>query len=120
MHGDALYGRLAQVLIILSASFMSCVGGALVGIGITASNPVYEDTNSGAYRTNNARGMMLVVLSFMGYILIDFVLSMAGFSEVMDYLWASQAIALLAQLIPLPIVGLVVLLAGRYRLSNLE
>ncbi|MHA1907833.1 MAG: hypothetical protein ACW98Y_11105 [Candidatus Thorarchaeota archaeon] len=111
---------LGQVLFLVATSFASCVGGAMVGIGIAASNPAYEDTKSGAYRTNNVRGMMLVIVSFMGYFIVDILLSMLGFSDLMNLLWTSQTLVIIAQVTPLPFVGLVALLIGQHRLSNLE
>ncbi len=111
---------LNQIALLLSTSFMSCMGGAMVGIGIAASNPTYEDTKSGAYRTNNMRGMGLVVVSFMWYLIADIVLSMLGFGESMSFLWDSQIISISAQVLPLPIVGLGVVIAGSRHLSNRE
>jgi len=111
---------LGQVFFLVSTSFTSCLGGALVGIGIAAGNPTYEDTKSGAYRTNNIRGMGVVAVSFLWYLIADVVFSMLGLSDFMNYVWASQTLSILAQLIPLPIVGLIVILVGQHRLSELE
>ncbi|MGY5853737.1 MAG: hypothetical protein RTU92_09245 [Candidatus Thorarchaeota archaeon] len=111
---------LSQLLFLILATFMSCVGGALVGIGIAASNPTYEDTKSGAYRTNNLRGMGLVAVSFMWYIIADIVLSILDLSSLMNFIWESQTVNILAQVLPLPIVGLVVVVVGSRTLSNLE
>jgi hypothetical protein len=112
--------ELSQVLFLVSTSFMSCVGGALVGIGIAATNPTYEDTKSGAYRTNNLRGMGLVVVSFMWYLIADMALSMLGYGALMNIIWESQILSILAQVIPLPFVGLAALFVGSYKLSNRE
>jgi hypothetical protein len=112
--------ELSQFIFLTSTSFMSCVGGALVGIGIAASNPTYEDTKSGAYRTNNVRGMGLVVVSFMWYLIADMALSMLGYRAVMNIIWESQTLSILAQVIPLPFVGIAAILVGSYRLSNRE
>ncbi|MFX0107483.1 MAG: hypothetical protein ACFE7R_04300, partial [Candidatus Hodarchaeota archaeon] len=112
--------ELQQVMFLVSTSFMSCVGGALIGIGITSTNPTYEDTKSGAYRTNNVRGMILVAVSFMWYLIADMVLSMLGFSGVMNLIWEFQTLYILVQVIPLPIVGLAAIMVGSYRLSNRE
>ncbi|MGY5876140.1 MAG: hypothetical protein RTU30_10365 [Candidatus Thorarchaeota archaeon] len=111
---------LSQVIFLMSAIFMSCVGGAFVGIGVAASNPSYDDTKSGAYRTNNLRAMGLVVVSFMWYIIADIVLSILDLSSLMNFIWESQTINILVQVIPLPIVGLVTILVGSHRLSCLE
>jgi hypothetical protein len=112
--------ELSQVLFLVSTSFMSCVGGALVGIGIAATNPTYEDTKSGAYRTNNLRGLGLVVVSFMWYLIADMALSMLGYGALMNIIWESQILSILAQVIPLPFVGLAALFVGSYKLSNRE
>jgi hypothetical protein len=112
--------ELGQVIFLVSTSFMSCVGGALVGIGIAATNPTYEDTKSGAYRTNNIRGMGLVAVSFMWYLLADMVLSMLGYSAMMNLIWESQTLSILAQVMPLPLIGLVTILVGSNRLANRE
>ncbi|MHA2425127.1 MAG: hypothetical protein ACXAEF_10085 [Candidatus Thorarchaeota archaeon] len=111
---------LVQILYLVLASFISCVGGALVGIGIAASNPTYEDTKSGAYTLNNIRGMMLVGISFMSYLIIDILLSVIGYGELMNVLLGSETVSLLAQLAPLPIVGMVVFIIGQKRLVNKE
>jgi len=110
----------SQVLFLVSTSFMSCVGGALVGMGIAANNPTYEDTKSRAYTMNNFRAMGLVAVSFIWHFIADMVLSMLGFGAVMNYIWESQILSILAQVIPLPIVGLVVVLIGCNQLSNRE
>ena len=110
----------SQVLLLVSTSFMSCVGGALVGMGIAANNPTYEDTKSGAYRSNNFRAMGLIAVSFMWHFIADMVLSMLGFGTAMNYIWESQILSILAQVIPLPIVGLMVVLIGCNQLSNRE
>jgi hypothetical protein len=112
--------ELSQLIFLLSASFMSCVGGALVGIGIAASNPTYEDTKSGAYRTNNVRGMMLVVVSFMWYLIADMAFTILGYGDWMNIIWSSQTLSILVQVIPLPIVGLAAILVGSHKLSNRE
>jgi len=64
--------------------------------------------------------MGLVAVSFMWHFIADMVLSMLGFSAVMNYIWESQTLSILAQVMPLPIVGLVVVLFGCRRLSNRE
>ncbi len=112
--------ELIQVIFLVATSFMSCAGGALVGIGIAANNPTYEDTKSGAYRTNNVRGMGLVVVSFMWYLIADMVLTMLGHGALMNIIWESQTLSILAQVIPLPFVGLAAILVGSYKLSNRE
>lgn len=106
------------VLFLVSTSFMSCVGGALVGMGVAANNPTYEDTKSGAYRSNNFRAMGLVAVSFTWYFIADMVLSMLGFGAVTSYIWESQILSILAQVLPLPFVGLVVVLAGCNRVTT--
>ncbi len=112
--------ELNQVLLLISTSFMSCVGGALVGIGIAASNPAYEDTKSGAYRINNIRGMMLVVISFMWYIIADAVLTFFDLGSLMNFVSESHLINILVQVVPLPVVGIVAILIGSHRLSIRE
>ncbi len=111
---------MSQIIFLMSTSFMSCMGGALVGIGIAASNPTYEDTKSGAYRTNNIRGMGLVVVSFMWVIIADILLSILELSSLLNLIWESQIYSILAQVIPLPLVGLVVILVGSRQLSTRE
>jgi hypothetical protein len=120
LHAVLLSLELSKIVFLMSTAFMSCVGGALVGIGIAATNPTYEDTKSGAYRTNNARGMGLVAVSFMWYLIADMVLSMLGHGAMMNIIWESQILSILAQVIPLPIVGLAAILVGSHKLSNRE
>jgi hypothetical protein len=112
--------QVIEVVFLVATSLMSCAGGALVGIGIAANNPTYEDTKSGAYRTNNVRGMGLVAVSFMWYLIADMVLTMLGHGALMNVIWESQTLSILAQVIPLPFVGLAAILVGSYKLSNRE
>ncbi len=111
---------LTDAILILLANIASCIGGSFIGIGIASINPTYDDTKSGSYRENNVRGMMLVVLSFMGYLLVDILVSMLGYHDFMNMLWESEFYSLLAQLVPLPLVGLAVLFVGQHSLAHRE
>jgi len=120
LYAVVLRLNLSRILFLLSTSFISCLGGAFVGIGIAAGNPTYEDTKSGAYITNIVEGMGLVVVSSMSYLIAGIALSMLGFNDLMNYIRTSESLYILAQVMPLPIIGLLVILIGQHRLSNLE
>ena len=62
--------------------------------------------------------MGLVAVSFTWYFIADMVLSMLGFGAVTSYIWESQILSILAQVLPLPFVGLVVVLAGCNRVTT--
>ncbi|MFW9796155.1 MAG: hypothetical protein ACFFE2_03870 [Candidatus Thorarchaeota archaeon] len=99
--------------IILMSGFVYSIvlGGIFVGVGVTAANPSYEDTSSGAFIINQ----IVTVIVLMACVF---------FSLVQGILIAiNQGVfgpAMIMSSIPTPIVGFVVLMLGLIRLNVSE
>ncbi len=97
------------------------IGAAMIGIGVTASNPTYEDSSDSTLKANVGRSMGITIVSFMAYTIIDMVLGMVfGLNDVVDAIFQNQYLYILAQVGPVAIIGTIVLLWGMRKLSNLE
>ena len=87
------------------------LGGIFVGVGITALNPSYEDTSSGAFIINQIATiftlMICVIVSIIGGVLIAINQGIFG-------------PAMLTSSIPTPIFGLIILMLGMIRLNVSE
>ena len=102
-----LYDTLLMFIFIYSI----VVGGIFVGVGITASNPSFEDTSSGAFVINQIATvfilMILIIVSLIQGVIIAITQGVFG-------------AAMLLSSIPTPIVGLVILMFGMIRLNFSE
>jgi len=67
-------------------SLVTASGSALVGIGVTASNPSYENTKSEAFRQNTMRSVGITVASIVLYQIADMLLSMLGYGALFNYI----------------------------------
>ena len=109
---------MSNFLLLLSVSVIAATSSALVGIGITAYNPTYEDTKSDAFKKNMTRSMLLTGLSFGFYMIADFVLSILGFSELVNSIYLSETMYLVMMIAPLPFVGILVVILGIRNLAK--
>ena len=87
------------------------LGGIFVGVGITASNPSFEDTSSGAFIINQIATiitlMILIIVSLIQGVI--FAITHGVFGG-----------AMLLSSFPTPIIGLVILMIGMIRLNFSE
>jgi len=99
-------------------TFMMCVfvysivlGGIFVGVGITASNPSFEDTSSGAFIINQIATILIlmisIVVSIIQAVIIAITQGVFGTSMLMSSFLT-------------PIIGLVILVLGMIRLNFSE
>ncbi|MFW9769421.1 MAG: hypothetical protein ACFFEM_11420, partial [Candidatus Thorarchaeota archaeon] len=99
------------ILIVYMFVYSIVLGGIFVGVGITAANPSYEDTSSGAFVVNQIASLVImmicVIASMIPGILIAIQQGLFGY-------------ALTIASIPTPIVGLVMLMIGTIRLNAME
>ncbi|MFW9925346.1 MAG: hypothetical protein ACFFDM_01120 [Candidatus Thorarchaeota archaeon] len=102
----------------LENTMMMCIyvysivlGGIFVGVGITACNPSFQDTSSGAFIINQIATililMILIIVSIIQGVLVAISQGVFGASMLLSS-------------IPTPIVGLVVLMFGMIRLNFSE
>lgn len=109
--GFLLNFTLYDTLLMFIFVYAIVVGGIFVGVGITASNPSFEDTSSGAFVINQIATifilMILVIVSLIQGVIIA--ITQGVFGE-----------AMLLSSIPTPIIGLVILMIGMIRLNFSE
>lgn len=97
------------------------IGSAMIAIGVTASNPIYDDSNSSTLKGNVSKFMALTILSFMSYTLFDLLLGMVfGLGELTQAIYANSLLYSLAMFSPVPIIGVLVLAYGTRKFSTLE
>ena len=87
------------------------VSGIFIGVGITAFNPSYDNSSSSAFTINTVATILITVISLMTG-LIPGVL--AAITQ------GSIASALIISIIPPPLVGLVILFVGAFKLNFSE
>jgi len=105
-------------LLLLTLLLVTANGSALVGIGVTASNPSYENTKSEAFRQNAMRSVGITVASIALYQIADMVLSMLGYGALFSYIWQIPILYLIMLVAPLPIVGVLTVVIGARRLAR--
>ena len=100
-----------EILIVGMFVYSIVLGGIFVGVGITAANPSYEDTSSGAFIINQIGTIIIMMVCVMISIIQGVLIA------IYQGLFAG---ALIISSIPTPIVGLVVLIIGMIRLNISE
>lgn len=96
--------------ILLTTIFVYCVvlGGIGVGLGVTAANPTYEDASSGAFVVNQ----LVTVVTLMAALIVGLI---QGIIIAIHH--GVYANAMIIASIPPPLVGLVILIFGIYKLN---
>lgn len=109
--GLLLNFAIADILLVCTFVYSIVMCGIFVGVGITAMNPSYEDTSSGAFVINQIGTIIVmsicVIASIIPGILIAINQGLFGY-------------ALTIASIPSPIIGLVFLMLGMIRLNAME
>ncbi|UCH03484.1 MAG: hypothetical protein JSW05_07750 [Candidatus Thorarchaeota archaeon] len=109
--GFVLNFTLNDILLMCVFVYSIVLGGIFVGVGVTASNPSFEDTSSGAFAINQIATililMILMIVSIIQGVLVAINQGVFGAS-------------LLLSSIPTPIIGLVILTLGMIRLNFSE
>jgi len=97
------------------------MGGALIGVGVTASNPTYEDANSAVLKANMSKSMMITILSFMLYTIVDFGLGTTfDLGGIFQQIYQIPSLYILLMVGPLPVVGLITAIWGMRKFSQIE
>jgi hypothetical protein len=98
----------------------ACFGSSLVGIGVSANNPTYEDTKSEAFKSNASRTMAITIACFASYQLADLLLGIIGFGALPAFISGIDFLYLTVIFAPLPIVGVLMVFIGSRSLSLRE
>ena len=111
LAGFLLNLSLIDTLLIFIFVYSIVLGGIFVGVGITASNPSFEDTSSGAFVINQIATifilMILVIVSIIQGVIVAITQGVFGASMLMSSVLT-------------PIIGLVILMLGMIRLNFSE
>ena len=102
---------LMDIVVIWLYVYASLFGAAIAGIGVTANNPMYDDTQSGAFRLNAFITIFIVILT--GYP-VWFIVAVIWLQPWVYGLPVAMAI----MIAPLLLVGVVTIYIGTRRLSR--
>jgi hypothetical protein len=100
-----------NTLLVIAYVYCVVAGGVFVGIGITAANPAYEDTSSGAFTVNTLASILTMMVTMM------FGLVQGVLIGIKQGVFAQAIVS--ASIAP-PLVGLIILIFGTYRLNISE
>ncbi len=100
-----------NILLIIAHVYCVVAGGVFVGIGITAANPAYDDTSSGAFTANTLASIFAMMIMMMVGLIQGVLIG------IKQGVFAQAIIS--ASILP-PLVGLVILVFGTYRLNISE
>ncbi|MHA2209150.1 MAG: hypothetical protein ACXABV_08275, partial [Candidatus Thorarchaeota archaeon] len=111
LTGFLLNFTLSDTLLMCIFVYSIVLGGIFVGVGITASNPSFEDTSSGAFIINQIATililMILIIVSIIQGVIVAITQGVFGASMLLSSILT-------------PIFGLVILMFGMIRLNFLE
>jgi hypothetical protein len=109
--GVILNLSLADILLVCLFVYSIVVGGIFVGVGVTASNPSYEDTSSGAFVINQFATIITLLICVMVSIILGVLIAINQ---------GVFGLALIIASIPTPIISIIVLMIGILRLNFSE
>ena len=101
-----------QVGFIVPVLLSAGIGSALVGIGVSASNPTYEDSKSAAFKSNATRTTIITIVCFGFYQILDVLMGIMDFGAIPAFISSSDILYLIAIFAPLPIVGVFMVMIG--------
>lgn len=94
--------------LLLSAGF----GSAMVGIGVSASNPSYEDSKSATFKSNATRTTVISIICFGFYQILDLVMGIMDLGTLSSFIASSDLLYLMVIFVPLPVIGILIVLFG--------
>lgn len=109
--GFLLNFTLNDTLLMCVFVYSIVLGGIFVGVGVTASNPSFEDTSSGAFVINQI-ATILIVMTLMIVSIIQGV--------IVAIRQGVFGASMLLSSIPTPVIGVVILILGIIRLNFSE
>jgi len=109
--GFLLNFALNDTLLMCVFVYSIVLGGIFVGVGVTASNPSFEDTSSGAFVINQIATILIVMILMIVSIIQGVIVAIRQ---------GVFGASVLLSSIPTPVVGLVVLTLGIIRLNFSE
>ena len=109
--GFLLNFAIPDIILMCSFVYSIVLGGVFVGVGVTAANPSYEDTSSGAFIVNQLATILIMMASVIVSIVPGVLIAIRqGLFQA----------ALITSSIPTPVIGLLILIIGMIRLNVME
>ena len=109
--GLLLNFALNEILVTVAFVYSIVLGGIFVGVGITACNPSYQDTSSGAFVINTIASIFIMMICVIASIIPGVLVAINQ---------GVFAPALTIASIPAPVIGFIVLMIGMIRLTLME
>ena len=109
--GLLLNFALNEILLTVIFVYSIVLGGIFVGVGITACNPSYQDTSSGAFVINTIASIVMMMICVIASIVPGVLVAINQ---------GVFAPALTIASIPAPVIGLIILMIGMIRLTLME
>ncbi|MHA1917140.1 MAG: hypothetical protein ACTSUV_02375 [Candidatus Ranarchaeia archaeon] len=109
-----------RVIINSVYSYILIIPSIMIGVGVTASNPDYEDTKSAAFKANAMTITMSITFSGIAAIMLPVFLDILNVPILKDLVWDNMLILLALPAIFLYILGTFYLTAGIRSLSRPE
>jgi hypothetical protein len=100
---------IVELLIMVSNTYVVLFGSILVSIGVTASNPAYENTKSSAFYVNTFVSIFIIMGFTLAGLIIGLIQLIVGGAVVLTLYMIS---------IPLVLVGILILAIGATRLAR--
>jgi cobalamin synthase len=101
---------LADTLLLWVYTYAALCGAAMVGVGVSANNPIYDDTQSAAFRSNRIITLWIVAALNYGWFF---------FLEIRYRPWTyGLPVALLFTVAPLLLVGVLTVYVGARRFGQ--
>ncbi len=100
-----------SALIILAQTYIVLIGSILVGVGLTAMNPAYENTKSSAFYINSFASIAVIMISQFACLFWGIIMALNLGLLILGIFLSS---------IPLLCVGVLILVGGIIRLTLLE
>jgi hypothetical protein len=109
--GILLQFDVTTIVIVVLYVYSIIISGIFIGVGITAFNPSYEDTSSGAFVVNTIATIFITMIALIVGLIPGVIMAITQ---------GTLGPALTLAAIPGPIIGLVILFAGTIKLNISE
>lgn len=109
--GFLLQFTISTTMLMFVYIYVIIASGIFIGVGITAFNPSYDDTSSSSFTINTVATILITMISLMVGLIPGVLIAITQ---------GAIAPALTISAIPAPIVGLIILCVGTFKLNISE
>jgi hypothetical protein len=102
---------ITQAVLLSTFSYCAICSAAMIGIGVTAANPTYSDTKSGAFVINSVATIVIAMIAMMIGIIPGILTIIKNRDLLLGIFYCA---------VPPPIVGLIIVGIGAFRMIRSE